>query len=171
MPRTPRISPQLASPPAAAHPSGLAVRSDRSAAAASGRATAPSPDASGEVHGHAAPDADPAAPKLPARLRGVPQSVAIGLIKAYAVIVSPLLGGNCRYLPTCSAYGEEAIRHHGVWYGGWMTLARLLRCHPWGASGFDPVPEAVDPRAAALAPWRAARWTGAHIDPATRLDR
>jgi putative membrane protein insertion efficiency factor len=97
--------------------------------------------------------------------------VAVGLIKGYGLLLSPLLGRNCRYLPTCSAYGEEAIRRHGLWYGGWMTLARLLRCQPLGASGFDPVPPVRDPRAGKLTPWRAARWTGAHIDPATRLDR
>lgn len=95
----------------------------------------------------------------------------IALIRAYHRAISPLLGANCRYLPTCSAFGEEAIGRFGLWAGGWMTLARFLRCNPLGPSGFDPVPQRLDPRARWYLPWRYGRWTGAHIDPATRLDR
>jgi putative membrane protein insertion efficiency factor len=65
----------------------------------------------------------------------------IGAIKVYQVAISPWLGGNCRYLPTCSAYAEEALRVHGVRRGVWLTVRRLGRCHPWGGSGYDPVPE------------------------------
>lgn len=62
------------------------------------------------------------------------------LIKLYQVLLSPLLGASCRYTPTCSEYGAQAIRKHGPFYGGWLTLKRLARCHPWGGHGHDPVP-------------------------------
>lgn len=100
-----------------------------------------------------------------------PARAALGLIRLYGLVLSPFLGRNCRYLPTCSAYGEEAIRRHGVWYGGFMTLARLCRCHPLGASGFDPVPQTLPDGIRWWTPWRAGRWGAGHIDPATRLDK
>jgi len=62
------------------------------------------------------------------------------LIKLYQVIVSPWLGPKCRYTPSCSAYGIEALKKHGVFKGGWLTLKRISRCHPWGGHGYDPVP-------------------------------
>lgn len=62
------------------------------------------------------------------------------LIGFYRRAVSPWLPPACRYTPTCSAYGEEAIRLHGALRGGWLTVKRLSRCHPWGGHGFDPVP-------------------------------
>lgn len=61
-------------------------------------------------------------------------------IRVYQWCVSPLLPPGCRFTPTCSAYAAEAIIRHGVLYGGWLALRRVLRCHPWGASGYDPVP-------------------------------
>ncbi|UUX52220.1 membrane protein insertion efficiency factor YidD [Nisaea acidiphila] len=64
-----------------------------------------------------------------------------GLILAYRYLVSPLLGTNCRFEPSCSRYGLEAIRRHGPFVGSWLTLKRILRCHPWGGCGYDPVPE------------------------------
>lgn len=96
--------------------------------------------------------------------------VARGLIRCYQIALSPLVGRSCRYAPTCSAYTDEAIQRYGLWAGGWMGIARILRCHPWGASGWDPVPEAIDPGYRWWTPWRAGRWTGRHIDPASRLD-
>lgn len=66
--------------------------------------------------------------------------VFILLIKLYQYLLSPLLGASCRYTPTCSQYGIEAIRRHGPFKGGWLTLKRLSRCHPWGGHGHDPVP-------------------------------
>ena len=63
--------------------------------------------------------------------------IMLVLIGLYRLTLSPFLGQWCRYLPTCSAYGEEAIRRYGAWAGGWMTLARLIRCNPLGASGYD----------------------------------
>lgn len=92
------------------------------------------------------------------------------LIRAYQLVLSPLMGRQCRYAPTCSAYTDEAIARFGLWTGFWMGLARILRCNPWGASGYDPVPDHLPASYRWWAPWRAARWTGAHIDPATRLD-
>ena len=62
------------------------------------------------------------------------------LIRAYQVGISPWLGPACRYEPTCSAYAEQAVRKHGAARGSWLALRRLLRCHPWGGSGHDPVP-------------------------------
>jgi uncharacterized protein len=62
------------------------------------------------------------------------------MVRGYQRWLSPLLGANCRYLPTCSAYATEAITTHGSVRGSWLTLRRLLRCHPFGGSGFDPVP-------------------------------
>ena len=62
------------------------------------------------------------------------------LIRGYQKIISPLFPGCCRYRPTCSAYAMEALRVHGFFGGSWLTLRRLLRCHPLGGSGYDPVP-------------------------------
>lgn len=100
----------------------------------------------------------------------VPRGAGIGLIKAYRVTLSPLIGGHCRYLPTCSHYTEDAIRKHGLWTGLWMGLARFQRCGPNGASGYDPVPDEKKPGGRWYLPWRYGYWTGAHIDPNTRLD-
>ena len=66
--------------------------------------------------------------------------VLIGVITLYRLFLSPLLGTNCRFQPSCSAYGIEAITRHGALKGGWLTVRRISKCHPWGASGYDPVP-------------------------------
>jgi putative membrane protein insertion efficiency factor len=62
------------------------------------------------------------------------------LVEGYRVALSPLLGGHCRYWPSCSAYAEEAIRRHGARRGAALAVRRVLRCHPFRAGGFDPVP-------------------------------
>ncbi len=62
------------------------------------------------------------------------------IIRLYQYLISPLTGAACRYTPTCSQYGVEAIRKYGPFKGGWLTLKRLGRCHPWGGHGHDPVP-------------------------------
>jgi putative membrane protein insertion efficiency factor len=64
----------------------------------------------------------------------------IGLIKLYQYTLSPLLGPSCRFEPTCSAYGIEALKRYGFWKGSFLTIKRIARCHPWGGSGPDPVP-------------------------------
>lgn len=64
----------------------------------------------------------------------------IGLIKIYQLIISPWLGPKCRYTPTCSHYATEALKKHGVVKGLWLAIKRISRCHPWGGSGYDPVP-------------------------------
>jgi hypothetical protein len=64
----------------------------------------------------------------------------IALIRFYQGALSPLLRPSCRFTPTCSQYGIEAIRKHGAIRGGWLTLKRIARCHPWGGHGHDPVP-------------------------------
>jgi putative membrane protein insertion efficiency factor len=79
--------------------------------------------------------------RLPARLLVLP-------IRVYQLVVSPLLGPRCRFYPSCSAYGVEALTVHGVLRGGWLATRRLLRCHPWNPGGIDPVP----PRSSGAAP-------------------
>ncbi|HKZ73581.1 MAG TPA: membrane protein insertion efficiency factor YidD [Steroidobacteraceae bacterium] len=69
------------------------------------------------------------------------------LIRVYRYTVSPLLGPTCRFYPSCSSYGLEAIERHGTLRGGWLTLRRIGRCHPWHPGGFDPVPPARTPLA------------------------
>jgi putative membrane protein insertion efficiency factor len=101
-------------------------------------------------------DRDPA--KSAFVLINAPALLARGLIQAYRVSFSAFVGRNCRYLPTCSAYMDEAIARHGLWAGGWMGLSRLCRCQPWGDSGFDPVPENTPPGADSLHPWRYGAW-------------
>lgn len=64
----------------------------------------------------------------------------IALLKAYQYAISPLLGRNCRFFPTCSDYAVEAVSRHGGIKGGWLATRRLCRCHPWHPGGFDPVP-------------------------------
>lgn len=65
----------------------------------------------------------------------------IWLVKFYRLAISPWLGGNCRFQPTCSEYAIEALHVHGVLRGSWLAARRIGRCHPWGTSGYDPVPD------------------------------
>lgn len=66
--------------------------------------------------------------------------ILIKLIRFYQVAISPWLGKNCRYQPTCSQYMLEALKVHGVYKGVFLGIKRILSCHPWGGSGYDPVP-------------------------------
>lgn len=79
--------------------------------------------------------------KISKALRLVP----IALIKLYQLWLSPMLGPRCRFHPTCSQYAIEAINEHGVAIGGWLTVKRILKCHPLHAGGLDPVPEKQQP--------------------------
>lgn len=62
------------------------------------------------------------------------------LIKIYQRVISPVLGPQCRFTPTCSNYALEAFKKYGVFKGGWLAIKRISKCHPWGKSGYDPVP-------------------------------
>jgi uncharacterized protein len=64
----------------------------------------------------------------------------IGLIKVYQWLISPLLGPQCRFTPTCSHYSLQAFQKYGLFKGFWLTVKRISRCHPWGGKGYDPVP-------------------------------
>lgn len=96
---------------------------------------------------------------------GLPRALARTLVGAYRLTVSPFLGSDCRHLPTCSQYADEALARYGLWAGGWMTLARLLRCHPFGTSGLDFVPTKPPPGACWYLPWRYGRWRGTNAEP------
>jgi uncharacterized protein len=97
--------------------------------------------------------------------RKAPRLAGRGLIRAYRYTLSPLVGFHCRHLPTCSDYADQAIGRFGLWAGGWMALARLLRCQPFGTSGLDFVPATLPTKSRWYMPWRYARWRGANADP------
>jgi putative membrane protein insertion efficiency factor len=69
------------------------------------------------------------------------QKIALAVLTAYKYLISPILGNNCRYLPSCSCYTHTAIERFGVMRGSWMGLKRISRCHPFHPGGLDPVPE------------------------------
>jgi putative membrane protein insertion efficiency factor len=73
------------------------------------------------------------------------RAILIGFIQLYRWFVSPLLGPNCRFYPTCSCYAQDSIRRHGPVRGTWLGLRRILRCHPWHPGGYDPVPDTLPP--------------------------
>lgn len=68
------------------------------------------------------------------------QKLLIAPIRFYQLYISPLFPPACRYTPTCSQYAIEAIKKHGALKGSWLAIKRICRCHPWGGSGYDPVP-------------------------------
>ncbi len=74
-------------------------------------------------------------------LENVLETLAVGLLRGYQWLIRPILPMSCRFWPSCSNYAIEAVRRHGVFRGGALSLWRLLRCNPWGGSGLDPVPE------------------------------
>lgn len=75
------------------------------------------------------------------------QKILILFVKAYRLLISPFLGNNCRYYPTCSEYAMTAIERHGPVRGSWLAIKRIGRCHPWHPGGVDPVPEPLDKQA------------------------
>jgi uncharacterized protein len=99
-----------------------------------------------------------------ARIARGPELAARGFINAYRLTLSGLVGFDCRHLPTCSVYADEAIGRFGLWAGGWMTLARLCRCHPFGTSGLDFVPPSLPDHSHWYLPWRYGRWRGTNAD-------
>lgn len=82
------------------------------------------------------------------------RAVLLGAIRGYQIVVSPWLGAHCRHMPSCSAYARAAIRRFGARRGGALAIRRVLRCHPWGTAGYDPVPDArkADSRRASIEP-------------------
>ncbi len=74
-------------------------------------------------------------------MRAVISKLLINLIKAYRFVLSPWLGQQCRFHPTCSQYALQAVEQHGPYRGSWLAAKRLASCHPWHAGGIDPVPE------------------------------
>jgi putative membrane protein insertion efficiency factor len=88
----------------------------------------------------------------------IPAKGLLGLIQLYKWTLSPIIGRDCRYLPTCSSYAADCVRAHGAWAGGWMSAARICRCHPWGRSGYDPAPE-QKPQARWWRPWAFGDWS------------
>ena len=72
------------------------------------------------------------------------RSLILGMIKLYQLLLSPLLGTNCRFHPTCSNYAIQAIDRYGVLKGGYLSLRRLIKCHPFHEGGFDPVPDTAE---------------------------
>jgi putative membrane protein insertion efficiency factor len=70
----------------------------------------------------------------------------IGLVRLYQLLISPLFPPSCRHIPTCSQYTIEAIELHGPFKGFWLGMKRISKCHPWGSSGYDPVPPKKSPK-------------------------
>src|SRR5581483_1702104 len=85
------------------------------------------------------------APEGARRPRGVALAL-IAIVRAYRLLVAPLLPRSCRFAPSCSAFALEAIERHGAWVGARLAVARVLRCHPWHPGGYDPVPVAGEER-------------------------
>jgi len=96
--------------------------------------------------------------------RRAPRLAGQGLVRLYRYTLSALVGVHCRHLPTCSQFADEAIGRFGLWAGGWMTLARLCRCQPWGTSGLDAVPAALPQRSRWYLPWRYGLWRRTNSD-------
>jgi putative membrane protein insertion efficiency factor len=79
----------------------------------------------------------------------LPAFLLIGVFRLWQLLASPTYGQTCRFYPSCSAYGVEAVRRHGALLGGWLTMRRIARCHPWNPGGVDPVPPTSGRRRAA----------------------
>src|SRR5215212_7467787 len=95
----------------------------------------------------------------------LPRVLGRALVQIYRHTLSPLIGANCRHLPSCSEYSDEALARHGLWAGSWMSLARICRCHPWGTSGLDFVPSAPPADARWWLPWRYGSWREVNDPP------
>lgn len=95
---------------------------------------------------------------LLALVRRAPRLALRGLILVYRYSLSAFMGRQCRYLPTCSEYAEEAVMRHGALAGSVMATARICRCNPWGGHGYDPVPRCLPADARWYRPWRYGIW-------------
>jgi uncharacterized protein len=84
-------------------------------------------------------------------------------VHAYRWTLKPLIGLECRHLPTCSQYALDAIDRNGAWKGFWLMVARLSRCHPWGTSGYDAAPDLSGVREPLWRAYRYGDWNGRHI--------
>ena len=73
-------------------------------------------------------------------LKKIVRGIFILPVRFYQYAISPLFPPTCRHVPTCSEYAIEAVKTHGIFKGGWLATKRILRCHPWGTHGYDPVP-------------------------------
>lgn len=99
-----------------------------------------------------------------------PRQIAHGAIRAYQLSLSGLMGRHCRHMPSCSEYTDEAIQRFGFWAGGWMGLARICRCHPWGTEGLDFVPETLPEGSVWSRPWRFGQWRSTNPGPSIRCE-
>lgn len=79
------------------------------------------------------------------KLSDLPRKLLTALVRAYQLLLSPLLGPRCRFYPSCSHYAVEAIQRHGAVRGSWLAARRIVRCHPLNEGGLDPVPERITP--------------------------
>lgn len=79
--------------------------------------------------------------KVIAFVKSLPMKLGVLLIRFYQIVISPMFPSCCRYTPTCSQYGLQAVRRYGLIKGSWLTFKRILRCRPGGAVGYDPVPD------------------------------
>ncbi len=86
------------------------------------------------------------------------KTIAVLLIQIYRYTLSAFAGRNCRHLPSCSEYTKDAIWKFGFWKGGWVGLARVIRCRPKGTDGFDPIPKELPKNAYWYRPWTYGRW-------------
>lgn len=102
-----------------------------------------------------------AMPRPATRIEKVAKAILSAPIHAYRWTLKPLLGHECRHLPTCSEFALEAIRINGAWRGAWLAASRIGSCHPWGTAGYDPVPDIRSVRHP-YAPWRFGRYRQAH---------
>jgi putative membrane protein insertion efficiency factor len=98
-------------------------------------------------------------------IASLPRRAGRGLILLYRYTLLALIGPRCRHLPSCSEYAEEAVTRFGLWAGGWMALARILRCNPWGTDGLDFVPSELPANARWWMPWRYGRFRGTNEVP------